>query len=95
MTVEELIRELEGMDLEAEVRLAMQPNYPFEHTIDRVEEVGLIEDWCEDDYTVDGGWDPEEGYPVDRDIETVVYLTEGRQIGYLPEQARQHLECRQ
>ena len=92
MTVEELIAELEDMDPSAEVRLAMQPRYPMEYTVDRVEEVGLTEGWCEDAYTVDGGWDPEEGYTVDGDVTTVVYLTEGRQVGYLPGRVRQYLE---
>lgn len=36
LTVEDLIAKLEGMDPEAPVRLAMQPNYPFEYTIGEV-----------------------------------------------------------
>lgn len=39
MTVAQLIEILEGMDEEAEVRLAIQPNYPFEHGIGEVVEV--------------------------------------------------------
>ena len=45
MTVEELLEILEGMNPEAEVRLAMQPSWPFEYSIsDYVE--------SEDGYTV-------------------------------------------
>lgn len=38
MYVSDLIELLEGMDPDAEVRLAIQPRYPFEHHIDSVEE---------------------------------------------------------
>ena len=33
MKVEELLQVLEGMNPEAEVRLAMQPSWPFEYSI--------------------------------------------------------------
>ncbi|MFC8570671.1 hypothetical protein ACFUIW_33440 [Streptomyces sp. NPDC057245] len=33
MTVAELIEQLEEMDPEATVRLAIQPTYPFEHSL--------------------------------------------------------------
>lgn len=39
MIVSELIYELENMPQDAEVSLAMQPNYPMEHQIDGVVEV--------------------------------------------------------
>ena len=35
LTVVELIEELEACDLDAEVRLAQQPAWPFEYAIDR------------------------------------------------------------
>lgn len=34
MTVAELIEQLEALDPEAEVRIAVQPTYPFEHRLD-------------------------------------------------------------
>lgn len=39
MTVEDLIYELQEMNPEAEVRLAMQPNWPFEYSIGDIVEV--------------------------------------------------------
>jgi len=39
MIVQELINELEGMNPEAEVRLATQPSYPFEYSVNEVVEV--------------------------------------------------------
>ncbi|MER0443035.1 hypothetical protein ABR738_00340 [Streptomyces sp. Edi4] len=38
MTVAELIEQLEGVDPDAPIRLAMQPRYPFEYTIGQVVE---------------------------------------------------------
>ena len=38
MTVEDLIGELEQFEPGAKVRLAFQPRWPFEHSIDRVVE---------------------------------------------------------
>ena len=70
MLVEELLEKLEGMDKDAEVRLAMQPNYPLEYTIDAA--VWVVTD-------------PDEGT-------TIVYLAEGEQVGYLPEQVTATLE---
>jgi hypothetical protein len=66
MTVQDLIDSLEGMDPEAEVRFASQPNYPFEYSI-----YGVIETEIEG--------------------ETIVYLEEGNQIGYLPKEAKEDL----
>ena len=74
MTVQELIMELEAMNPDSEVRLAMQPQYPFEYSIGGVVEVGP-----------DG--DPDADFDYDtRDYEQppVVYLSEGSQLGYLP-----------
>lgn len=64
MTVEELIAELERLPADAEVRLAMQPAWPFEYAIGAVTEP----------------------VPLKGEGEAV-YLTEGRQLGYLPEEA--------
>lgn len=60
------------MNPDAEVRLAEQPQWAFEYSIDRVAEVTLDEDSrseCAD----------------------VVYLAEGRQLGYLNETASDEL----
>ncbi len=38
MTVEQLIRELEGCDPSTEVRLAHQPSWPFEYSVDSIGE---------------------------------------------------------
>lgn len=39
MTVEQLMELLEEMEPEAEVKIAYQPNYPMEATIDTIKEV--------------------------------------------------------
>jgi hypothetical protein len=47
MTVGELIRELEGFDQDKEVRLAQQPQWPFEY------EIGEVGEWDpEDEYEI-------------------------------------------
>lgn len=80
MTVRELRRVLfEVEDQDAEVRLAFQPNWPFEHSIGTIREVSL-----EDENVYD-----EEG---DEYVEKVVYIGEGGQLGYLPNRAKQELE---
>ena len=80
MTVQELIKELEYMNLEAEVRLATQPSYPLEYTLANVVEVDLSKDpWDDPDPIMDGSG------------EGVVYLGVGGQIGYLPKQAANEL----
>jgi len=58
MTVQDLIMELEQFDPDMEVRIASQPSWPFEYTIEETAES-------------DG----------------VIYIAEGRQIGYLPGKA--------
>jgi hypothetical protein len=50
MTVAELIRELEDMPEDAEVRLAFQPSWPFEHSIDRI--VSTDDDESEEKYEI-------------------------------------------
>lgn len=81
MNIRELIEQLEeaaqehGDDIE--VRLAMQPNYPFEYSVGRLCVVDL--------HTKDG--DPD-GEPMDNECTAPalvhVYLAEGSQLGYLP-----------
>ena len=70
MTVGELIDVLQEMNPDSEVRWAAQPAWPFEYDIENV--VVVREEYDPDD---------EEG---EVDLEPVVYLVEGRQLGYLP-----------
>jgi len=76
MTVMELLCELEGMNPDAEVRLAMQPNYPFEYSISQIIELprGVLD----------------EDEEADKD-DTIVYLAEGEQLAYLPQFVSEHL----
>lgn len=69
MTVGELIDILEDLPEDAEVRLAMQPSYPFEYSISDLVTVAPMHDG-----------DPGR-----------VYLAEGRQLNYLPGDARDEL----
>lgn len=80
MTVGELRDMLDGVDDMVEVRLAHQPGWAFEYSINRAElvykrealyvgEEEVINDHA-DDY--------------DTDEPPTVYLVEGEQIGYLP-----------
>lgn len=64
MKVWELQEILEFANEDAEVRIAMQPSYPFEYTISSM------------DY-----------YQTD----DVVYLSEGHQVGYLPQEVSNQL----
>ena len=67
MTVEELIAELEQLPPHAEVRLAMQPAWPFEYAIGAVTA----------------------SLPLPEG--DAVYLVEGPQLGYLPEEAAEEI----
>ena len=84
MIVADLISMLEDMPEDAEVRIAHQPNYPFELSLSSMNPVVLVESEGEDyehdlaEYG-DGGGD------------AVVYLVEGRQLGYLPTEAAQEI----
>jgi hypothetical protein len=77
MKVIELKEALEGLPDEAEVRLAMQPSWPFEYSIGDVIPLEPIEEELDEEEKRDD--DPE----FDDTIK-VVYLTEGSQLGYLP-----------
>ena len=70
MTVGELKELFDQMDPDTEVRLAMQPAWPFEYSIN---DYAIIDTSEEEDFAKDDG-------------KSVLYLTEGRQIGYLPKQ---------
>lgn len=54
-TVRDLINELEEFDPDAEVRLAIQPQWPFEHRIADVQSVPATDDRREVVYLADGG----------------------------------------
>lgn len=72
MTVIELKEALEGIPDDAEVRLAMQPSWPFEYSIGDVIPIEPDEEDFDEDLE-------EDEQPI-----KVVYLTEGSQLGYLP-----------
>ena len=77
MTVQELIEELRLVDQDAQVRFASQPSWPFEYSINGVVQAVVDKP---DKHTYDG-----------YEQEDVVYLEEGRQIGYLPSGAKEEL----
>ncbi len=68
MTVAELMDELADMNPDAEVHLAMQPRWAFEYSVGSVVEVQAVGN---------------ESVPEDERL-TIVYLSEGAQLGYLP-----------
>jgi hypothetical protein len=76
MRVAELMELLEGLPENAEVRLAQQPNWPFEYSIGTVAAIGP-DDFQDDDEEAD-----------DAPPEVVVYIGEGQQLGYLSGIAR-------
>lgn len=71
MTVQELITELEQMNPDAEVRIASQPEWPFEYDVEQIREISR--DDC----------NPDEPMPMADDEPSVVYIAEGRQLAYL------------
>lgn len=101
MNVSELIEILEDMDQDAEVRLAFQPNWPFEHSIGQVADMSQAESYCEECEIL---WDAhsENKNPCDEERpngedenqENVVYIAEGGQMGYLPGNASESLGWR-
>lgn len=68
MTIGQLIDYLSDFDSNIEVRIASQPNWPFEYAISNVVSV----------YN-------------DESSKEVAYIGEGRQIGYLPSEAKEEL----
>ena len=77
MNVQELILHLQELveqdesNAEKQVKLAMQPQWPFEYSINGVVQITVK--------------DREEN---EKDM---VYLEEGRQVGYLPSEAKEEL----
>ena len=82
-TVKELIRELEGMDQDAEVRIAHQPRWPLEYSIGQTVEVTNPDEDDEEEAEV-------KDKPA-KEPETVVYIGEGNQLGYLGSNASRSL----
>jgi hypothetical protein len=110
MTLRRLIEALEDLAAEhgdnAEVRLAFQPSWPFEHSIGEIaanadEDADDEPDDMDDDAGPEDDDEPEhEDYPGQRVVgpETgkpaVIYIGEGAQIGYLPGNASRALGWR-
>jgi hypothetical protein len=98
MTVAELIAELQGMNPDAEVRLAHQPQWPFEHEAATVAEVPAFTECAVCSSPVEGDdavcqecaeeHDPKD-LPTEPGAEHAgfVYIADGSQIGYLPTEA--------
>jgi len=76
MTVSELMYQLENLPQDAEVLFASQPAWPFEYSIGGV-------------FTTDD--DPDGELPDYEPVNSVVYIYEGAQLGYLDENAREQL----
>ena len=78
MNIRDLIDELEALADQhgdyVEVRLAHQPEWPFEYALDQVVAVNT----AEDDEGFGDKAEEDEGDAL------IVYLAEGSQIGYLP-----------
>ena len=86
MKVSELLELLEDMPEDAEVRLAHQPSWPFEYSIDQVVEVDGKSDHCTEcgyQWPVHAEKGCDETEPDDTDEPSIVYLAEGEQLGYL------------
>ncbi len=81
MTVGELKEMLEDLDDAMEVRLAHQPSWPFEYSI----RDGLVMDikGCDPEDLPETDMDGSR-FVDDHEPEEILYLVEGRQIGYLP-----------
>jgi hypothetical protein len=106
MTVRELMEMLQDMDQDAEVRLAHQPQWAFEYSVDQVIQVEaprivtcaeFDEMSKEAQEQVEAEADEGECILLDEHQEipaTVVYIGEGHQIGYLPRQASRELGWR-
>ena len=102
MTIGELIERLEeakdAVGEDVEVRYASQPSWPFENNIREVHILGKHErrELARESMRFEDGMSEEE---IDENFdeeelentEDVVYLEEGFQIGYLPDEAKNHI----
>lgn len=93
MTVRDLKSLLEGVDEDAEVRIAHQPHWPFEYSIRQVVAVGTNDEDIEEieDHLGSGELTAEEKEEARSEMDRlaqnnvqIVYIGEGSQIGYLP-----------
>jgi hypothetical protein len=102
MNIAQLIETLEDIKEQVgentEVRFASQPNWPFEYSIRDVHPLTKEErrDRAEEELRDQGmGQEEINEYMADNqeglDGEDVVYLEEGSQLGYLPDEAREIL----
>ena len=101
MTIGELIERLEeakdAVGEDVEVRYASQPSYPFEYNIRDVHILGKHErrEMVVEAMREDGMDEDEIEENIDEEelenTEDVVYLEEGFQIGYLPDEAKNHI----
>ncbi len=99
MTIDELIERLqeakEQMNGQVEVRFASQPSWPFEYSINEVHMLSKAErkDLAIEKMREDGMGEEEINESLDEEEldqeEDVVYLEEGGQLGYLPDEARE------
>jgi hypothetical protein len=80
MTVSELIDLLSDYPENAEVRLAHQPHWPFEYSVQAV--AGAEEMWELE------AWNGVAGDEAEDEAPNIVYIAEGTQLGYLPGFAR-------
>jgi len=87
MRVRDLIDQLKSMNPDAEVRLAIQPSWPFEHSLSR-ELIEIAETECEGCDGSGRGYEGDSCHSCNgtgkTEAEPIVYLAEGNQIGYLP-----------
>ncbi len=99
MNIQDLISELQDIveqyGEDGEVRIAEQPRWSFENEINGIQVVNLSEETCEEcEGTGEGMGDIDKCSNCDgtgkyregnkKEDEMVVYLEEGRQLGYLP-----------
>jgi hypothetical protein len=93
MMLSELISDLQDIadehDEDLEVRLAIQPNWPFEHSLSQI---ALVEGEDESDEEFDDDDERNDRPENDKPSKTIVYLAEGRQLGYLPGAATHALD---
>lgn len=85
MTIAELREIIQDLDDDVEVRIASQPRWPLEYSI--ASPAAFVESDEEEDEEGDTQRCPLKDAPP----EGVLYLGEGRQIGYLPTPARRGL----
>lgn len=87
MTVEELLNELSELPRCAEVRIASQPNWPFEYSIQGIYMVELG-DSNDDEESAPNPNVSSSDEDEASDEPILIFLAEGSQLGYLPRNAR-------